>query len=69
MTLARIGEGRRLYLCSPSGAILDSARLQRGMDTLSALGFCVEADPDLCSRQQRFAGTDAQRLSALYRAA
>jgi muramoyltetrapeptide carboxypeptidase len=69
VTLPRIGAGRRLYLCSPSGAVMDPQRLARGLDTLDALGFAVELDPALGSRYQRFAGSDAERLAALYRAA
>lgn len=69
MSLPRFGAGRRIYLCSPSGALLDAARLNRGLDTLTALGFRIELDPALGARFQRFAGTDAERLAALYRAA
>lgn len=69
MSLPRFGAGRRLYLCSPSGVVLDAERLTRGLDTLTALGFRVELDPALGARHQRFAGSDAERLAALYRAA
>ncbi|MCU0756762.1 MAG: LD-carboxypeptidase [Xanthomonadales bacterium] len=69
MSLPCIGAGRRIYLFSPSGALLDQARLTRGVDTLVALGFQVELDPALGTRFQRFAGTDLERLAALYRAA
>lgn len=69
MSLPSFGAGRRIYLCSPSGALLDAARLSRGLDTLTALGFRLELDPALGARFQRFAGTDAERLAALYRAA
>lgn len=69
MNLPRFGAGRRLYLCSPSGAVLDAGRLQRGIDTLGALGFHVVVDPALQACSQRFAGSDDERLAALYRAA
>lgn len=69
MSLLRFGAGRRLYLCSPSGVLLDAERLARGLDTLTALDFRIELDPALGARHQRFAGTDAERLAALYRAA
>lgn len=69
MSLPRIGADRRLYVCSPSGAVLDAGRLQRGIDTLIALGFRVDLDPALQARCQRFAGSDDERLAALYRAA
>lgn len=68
MSLPQIGAGRRLYVCSPSGAVLDTDRLTRGLATLSSLGFRVECDPALGRRQQRFAGSDEERLAALYRA-
>lgn len=69
MSLPRFGAGRGLYLCSPSGVVLDAERLTRGLDMLTLLGFRVELDPALLARHQRFAGTDAERLAALYRAA
>lgn len=69
MSLPRFGAGRRIYLCSPSGVLLDAGRLNRGLGTLTAMGFRIELDPALGARFQRFAGNDVERLAALYRAA
>jgi muramoyltetrapeptide carboxypeptidase len=58
-----------IYIYSPSGAVRDKAAFKRGVARLKQLGHSVELDPDTLSRQTRFAGDDAARLSAIHRAA
>lgn len=60
---------RSLYLFSPSGAIDSAAELRRAAQNLRRAGFSVEIDAAALARQQRFAGSDAERLAAFERAA
>ena len=57
-----------IYVFSPSSAVRDKAAFRRGVARLKALGHEVEIDPAALSAQQRFAGDDATRLSAISRA-
>ncbi|AYR19623.1 LD-carboxypeptidase [Alcaligenes faecalis] len=57
-----------IYLFSPSGQILEPKRLEQASQRLNQLGFAVDIDPDALAVQERFAGTDAQRLAAVQRA-
>ncbi len=58
-----------IFVISPSGAIDDAARLNRGIESLATLGFHALADRAALARDRRFAGTDATRLAAFTRAA
>ncbi|MDO4232160.1 MAG: LD-carboxypeptidase [Lautropia sp.] len=59
----------QLYVIAPSGAVNDRARARRATKLLSRHGFHVTLDPKaLAVHQQRFAGTDDDRLSAFSRA-
>jgi muramoyltetrapeptide carboxypeptidase len=58
-----------IYIYSPSGAVRDKAAFKRGVARLKKLGHEVELDANALSRQTRFAGDDATRLSAIQRAA
>ncbi len=59
----------RLIIFAPSGVELRSAALKLARQRLTAMGFEVTLDPSVRARQQRFAGSDEQRLEALYRVA
>ena len=56
-----------IYLFSPSGQILEPKRLELASQRLNQLGFAVDIDPDALAVDERFAGTDAQRLAAVQR--
>ncbi|WP_449369957.1 LD-carboxypeptidase [Thiomonas sp.] len=58
-----------LRLVSPAGAVQDEQRIETAKAHLQALGFRVQAGAQVLARQQRFAGSDAQRLRALHDAA
>lgn len=58
-----------IYVISPAGAVLDSARLSAGLEALGELGFSAVADRAALSRQTRFAGSDKTRIAAFERAA
>ena len=58
-----------IYLVSPSGAVVDPETLVRAKTNLTAEGFKVTLDRGASLRHERFAGTDAQRLAGLQRAA
>ena len=58
-----------LTLFSPSGVIAEPAALKRAAKRLTAHGFDVRVDESALAKHQRFAGDDAQRLSALHRVA
>lgn len=60
---------KHLSLCSPSGALLEPDRLDRAVLCLQTLGFEVTETPHCRARVERFAGTDAQRLSDMEYAA
>ena len=57
-----------LYIFSPSSAVADAKVLSRGVKRLEKMGFKVALDRTVLAREQRFAGTDAQRLAAFERA-
>src|SRR5699024_7745469 len=57
-----------IYIISPSSAIGSPHALSRVSQRLEELGFEPSVDPDACAVYERFAGTDAQRLSAFERA-
>ncbi|MES5323637.1 LD-carboxypeptidase [Alcaligenes phenolicus] len=56
-----------IYLFSPSGQILEPKRLELASQRLNQLGFAVDIDADALAVDERFAGTDAQRLAAVQR--
>jgi muramoyltetrapeptide carboxypeptidase len=58
-----------VYVFSPSSAVRDKAAFRRGVSRLKSLGHEVEIDPAALTSQQRFAGDDATRFSAISRAA
>ncbi len=58
-----------IYIYSPSGAVRDKVAFKRGVARLKKLGHEVELDANALSRQTRFAGDDATRLSTIKRAA
>ncbi|MBB5203834.1 muramoyltetrapeptide carboxypeptidase [Inhella inkyongensis] len=58
-----------LLIFSPSGVLRDRAGLRRAVKHLKALGFEPQVDEAAQLRQQRFAGTDEERLAALHRVA
>ncbi|QEI06689.1 LD-carboxypeptidase [Pigmentiphaga aceris] len=57
-----------IYMVSPSGAV-DPEAIAKARVTLAEQGFKVSVDRAALLRNQRFAGTDAQRLAGLHRAA
>ncbi|MCQ8895968.1 LD-carboxypeptidase [Limnobacter humi] len=59
----------KVWVFSPSGAIIDTEAYQRGLDALRVVGFDVSESPEACLREQRFAGSDEQRLQAIVDAA
>ena len=58
-----------IYIISPSSAIADAKILVRGVKRLEKMGFKVALDRTVLACDQRFAGTDQQRLAAFNRAA
>ena len=60
---------KHIYIYSPSGAVRDKAAFQRGLRFLKKQGHSVEVDEAALASQQRFAGDDATRVAAIYRAA
>ena len=57
-----------IYIYSPSGAVRDRVAFRRGLQRLRAQGHDVEVDVGALRSQQRFAGTDAERVEAIDRA-
>lgn len=57
-----------IYIVSPSSAVADARVLTRGVRRLEKMGFNVSLDRTVLACDQRFAGTDAQRLAAFGRA-
>lgn len=53
---------------SPSGVVTDPETIERARVNLKAHGFATTVDRTALAREQRFAGTDAQRLAAFTRA-
>lgn len=58
-----------VYIVSPSGPLPKPERLRIAEKRLQQWGFSVQIDPMAGRRDQRFAGSDVERLQALYRAA
>jgi muramoyltetrapeptide carboxypeptidase len=58
-----------LTLFSPSGVVLEPARVRRAAGRLRALGFDASLDESALARRQRFAGDDEVRLRAILRVA
>jgi muramoyltetrapeptide carboxypeptidase len=59
----------QLTVFSPSGVIASAATLKRAEKRLQGLRFEVQRDESALRRQQRFAGSDEERLAALHRVA
>lgn len=59
----------KLRLLSPAGAVQEPERIEQATRRLQALGFRVRTSAQTLARQQRFAGSDAQRLRAIHAAA
>lgn len=57
-----------IYIISPSSAVEDAKVLARGVKSLEKMGFKVALDRTVLAREQRFAGTDTQRIAAFDRA-
>jgi muramoyltetrapeptide carboxypeptidase len=57
-----------IYIFSPSSAVADPKVLTRGVKRLEKLGHKVALDRTVLAREQRFAGSDHQRLAAFGRA-
>lgn len=58
-----------LTIFSPAGAVQKAVEIRRAQRRLAQRGFEVQLDADVLARQQRFAGSDEQRLAALHRVA
>ncbi|CAN5842884.1 LD-carboxypeptidase [soil metagenome] len=58
-----------LTLFTPAGVLRQAAPLKLAAKRLAALGFDVRIDPGALLKQQRFAGSDDDRLTALHRVA
>jgi len=58
-----------LTIFSPSGAVKQAAALRRAVKHLQGLGVEAALDDAALLREQRFAGSDEQRLDALHRVA
>jgi len=58
-----------LTLFSPSGVVPAAPPLRLALKRLRALGFDARLDESALARQQRFAGSDEQRLAAIHRVA
>jgi muramoyltetrapeptide carboxypeptidase len=58
-----------LTLFTPAGVLLKAAPLRLAAKRLAAMGFAVTIDEAALAKQQRFAGSDEQRLEALHRVA
>ena len=52
-----------IAIAAPSGAALDDAALERGIQGLREQGFLVHNYYDGAQKMQRFGGTDAARLA------
>ena len=63
--------GRRwgIGLYAPAGFAVDPGAVDRAAQHLERLGHRVRIDPGCRRRWQRFAGTDDERLAALWRMA
>jgi muramoyltetrapeptide carboxypeptidase len=58
-----------LTIYSPSGAVKEAAALRRALKALQGLGFEPSLDEGALRREQRFAGSDEERLAAIHRVA
>ena len=58
-----------LTIYTPSGVLPNGTGLKRAVTRLKALGFEVSIDEAALSKNQRFGGTDEQRLAAIHRVA
>lgn len=58
-----------LTIFSPSGAVKEAAALRRAARHLQKLGFSAALDEAALRREQRFAGSDEERLATLHRVA
>lgn len=58
-----------LTLFTPAGVLLKAAPLRLAAKRLAAMGFAVTIDEAALAKQQRFGGSDEQRLEALHRIA
>lgn len=67
--LAASVPGLSLTIYSPSGVVADAARVRRAARRLARWGFKVQVDEAAARKAQRFAGSDDERLAALYRIA
>lgn len=63
------GPALSLTIHSPSGILLQGTALTRALRRLRHLGFDAHLDESARARQQRFAGDDETRLTALHRVA
>lgn len=68
MNIATKPDHQGIYIISPSSAVADAKVLTRGVKRLEKMGFKVALDRTVLAQEQRFAGTDAQRLAAFGRA-
>ena len=68
MTDYRTPDAHGIYVISPSSAVADPKTLERASVRLTKLGYKVVIDRQALAVNQRFAGTDAQRVSAFGRA-
>ena len=68
MNIAPKPDHQGIYIISPSSAVADAKVLTRGVKRLEKMGFKVALDRTVLAQEQRFAGTDAQRLAAFGRA-
>ena len=57
-----------IYLISPSGAVADPVALELARTRLAELGFKTSVDRAALAVDERFAGTDKQRLASISRA-
>src|SRR5690625_54814 len=56
-----------IYIISPSSAVQTPGSLERAAQRLDKLGFATNIDPGAYAANERFAGTDRQRLAAIHR--
>ena len=54
-----------LLICSPSGAVIEEDRLDRGIQVLNGYGLPMIEQGNTRARFERFAGTDLERTQAL----
>jgi len=59
----------KIGIYAPAGCATDPDALGRAVATLESAGHRVHVDPGCTARWQRFAGTDDERLAALWRMA